>query len=103
VNVEGNIGTAQAEIDTGNVKMENGISIKVKSDDITIKTESLYWEDKAHTISTEKTNEVSIERSDGTNFKGTGFSADARNQTWAFSDGISGIYFQNDDEEEESK
>jgi LPS export ABC transporter protein LptC len=99
VNIAGSAGKAHAETDTGNIQLENGIRVEVKSEDITIETEHLYWRDQPRTVSSKEDDTVHIARSDGTSFDGTGFSADARNWTWEFKSGISGIYFQNDDED----
>jgi LPS export ABC transporter protein LptC len=99
VNVQGSVGTAKVEIDTGNIQMENGIRIDVKSDDISIRTDNLHWADKPRIISAKKEDEVRIERSDGTSFSGTGFSANAREQSFVFDGGIQGVYFEEDDED----
>ncbi|MDR1073576.1 MAG: LPS export ABC transporter periplasmic protein LptC [Treponema sp.] len=98
VNVQGSVGAAQIEIDTGNVQMQDGIRIDVISDDISIRTNMLFWEDKTRAISAGKEDEVRIERSDGTSFSGKGFSANAREQIFTFDDGIQGVYFEEDEE-----
>jgi LPS export ABC transporter protein LptC len=98
VNVHGSVGAAQIEIDTGNVQMRDGIRIDIISDDISIRTDMLFWEDETRLISTEKENEVQIERSDGTSFSGKGFSANTREQVFTFDGGIQGVYFEEDEE-----
>jgi LPS export ABC transporter protein LptC len=98
VNVQGVVGSAKVEIDTGNIQMENGISLKVATDDFSIKTDNLRWEDKTRALSAGKDDEVIIERSDGTSFSGAGFSANARDRSFSFDGGISGIYVQEDEE-----
>ncbi|MDR1466214.1 MAG: LPS export ABC transporter periplasmic protein LptC [Treponema sp.] len=101
VNVEGAIGSAHVEIDTGNIQMDNGITVDVQSEDLSIKTDRLKWEDGTRTISADREEYVNIYRSDGTSFTGQGFSANTRERTWSFESGVSGVYFQKDEEEEE--
>lgn len=97
-NVQGEVGSAQIEIDTGNIQMENGVRIEVDSDDFSLKTDNLRWEDKTRGVSAKKDDEVIITRSDGTSFSGAGFSANARERSFSFDGGISGVYVQEDEE-----
>ncbi|MDR0411152.1 MAG: LPS export ABC transporter periplasmic protein LptC [Treponema sp.] len=98
VTVEGAIGSAWIEIDTGNIQMDNGIAMDIQSEDVSIKTDSLKWEDKTYTISADMEEDVNVSRSDGTSFTGKGFSANTRERTWAFASGANGVYFQKEDE-----
>jgi LPS export ABC transporter protein LptC len=100
INVEGAIGSAQVEIDTGNIQMNNGITVDVQSEDLSIKTNRLRWENETYIVSADKEEYVNIYRSDGTSFTGQGFSANTRERTWSFESGANGVYFQDDDEEE---
>ncbi|MDR0786172.1 MAG: LPS export ABC transporter periplasmic protein LptC [Treponema sp.] len=99
VTVGGAIGSARIEIDTGNIQMDNGITMDIQSEDVSIKTDSLKWEDKTRTVSADMEEDVNISRSDGTSFTGKGFSANTRERTWSFASGASGVYFQDDDKE----
>ncbi|MDR2792966.1 MAG: LPS export ABC transporter periplasmic protein LptC [Treponema sp.] len=99
VNVQGDVGTAHIEIDTGNIQMLNGIRIDVKSDDLSIRTDTLHWEDKTRVVSAGKEDEVQIERPDGTSFSGKGFSANIREQVFMFDSGIQGVYFETEEDE----
>jgi LPS export ABC transporter protein LptC len=103
INVEGAVGSARVEIDTGNIQMEDGVAVDVQSEDVSIKTDRLKWEDKTRTITADKEEYVNIYRSDGTSFTGKGFAANTRERTWSFESGASGVYFQKDDEEEENE
>jgi LPS export ABC transporter protein LptC len=103
VNAEGRAGTALVELDSGNIQMDQGISISVESEDITINTTSLAWRDKERTLSGREGGLVDIQRSDGTNFFGRGFFADARERRWSFSGGVEGTYIHEDDEEAEEE
>jgi hypothetical protein len=46
VNVSGRGGEARVQTDSGNLSMDGGFSITVKSEDISIDAKSLYWQDK---------------------------------------------------------
>jgi LPS export ABC transporter protein LptC len=101
INAEGRAGTALVELDSGNIQMDQGISITVESEDITIETTSLAWQDKERTLSGREYGLVDVRRSDGTSFSGRGFFANARERSWSFSAGAEGSYFHEDEEEEE--
>jgi LPS export ABC transporter protein LptC len=101
VNAVGSAGRALVETDSGNISMEGGVRIAVESEDITIETETLTWQDKERFLAGGDYNPVDIKRSDGTSFTGQGFSADARRRTWSFTYGVDGIYIHEDDEEDE--
>jgi LPS export ABC transporter protein LptC len=103
VNAFGRAGKAAFEIDTGNIRMDNGVRLEVESEDIIIETRWLQWIDRARTLSSGEKEEVHIFQEKGTSFTGTGFRADARNRTWEFSSGVSGTYVYDDDEEEEEE
>jgi LPS export ABC transporter protein LptC len=100
INAAGSAGTAQVELDSLNIRLRDGVSIAVDSEDITIETVQLDWQDKERLLSGSAGEEVRVHRADGTSFTGRGFSADIRNRTWEFSGEVSGTYIQKDDEEE---
>ncbi|MDR2404280.1 MAG: LPS export ABC transporter periplasmic protein LptC [Spirochaetaceae bacterium] len=100
INAVGNAGRASVETDSGNISMEGGVRIAVESEDITIETETLTWQDKERFLMGGDYNPVDIKRSDGTSFTGQGFSADARRRTWSFTYGVDGIYIHEDEDEE---
>jgi LPS export ABC transporter protein LptC len=102
INAEGWAGSAFVELDSGNIRLDERVRISVDSEDIVIETGRLSWKDKEKILSGDAADEVIIRRSDGTNFTGRGFRADARGRTWEFSSGISGTYVHEDGEEEES-
>jgi LPS export ABC transporter protein LptC len=105
VNAAGSAGSGLVELDSGNIKLERDIIISVDSEDITIETDSLSWEDEQRVLAGSDGLPVDIQRSDGTVFSGRGFSADARSRTWAFSGGVEGSYVdaETDDEAEEGE
>ncbi|MDR1618186.1 MAG: LPS export ABC transporter periplasmic protein LptC [Treponema sp.] len=102
INAEGWAGAASVELESGNIRLDDQVRISVDSEDIIIETDRLSWKDKEKILSGDEADEVIIRRSDGTNFTGQGFRADARNRTWEFATGISGTYVHEDEEEEEA-
>ncbi|MCL2065833.1 MAG: LPS export ABC transporter periplasmic protein LptC [Treponema sp.] len=99
VNAFGKAGTASVEIDTGDIRMGQGVRIDVESEDLAIETARLEWRDKDRILSAGEDDEVNIYQPNGTNFTGIGFRADARKRTWEFSGGVSGIFIQDEEEE----
>jgi LPS export ABC transporter protein LptC len=100
VNASGRAGSASFEIDSGDIRMDNGVRIDVDSEDLAIETIQLEWKDKDRLLKAGDTEEVNIFQENGTAFTGIGFHADARWRTWEFNSNISGTYVQDDDEEE---
>jgi LPS export ABC transporter protein LptC len=100
VNAAGRAGAASVELESGNIRLGGGVSITVDSEDITLETEMLQWQDKERALSGEEDGEVNILRKNGTSFTGRGFSANTRSRTWEFSGGVEGTYIHDDEEEE---
>jgi hypothetical protein len=100
INAAGRAGTASVELETGNIRLGGGVSITVDSENITIETERLDWQDRERVLSGEAEGPVNVLRENGTSFTGWGFTANARNRTWEFSRGVGGTYIHDDDEEE---
>jgi LPS export ABC transporter protein LptC len=100
LNAMGSAGMATVALDTGNVQLRDGIRIDVETEDITIETERLDWQDKERILTAGEGQRVDMKRSDGTDFSGWGFSANIRDRTWGFSSGIQGAYFWEEDEDE---
>lgn len=101
VNAAGSAGAASVELDSGNIHLGGGVRIDVDSEDITMETTALDWQDKERLLSGRENAAVDIRRSDGTTFTGLGFSADIRERTWSFQGGASGTYIHEDDEDED--
>ena len=102
VNAFGRGGSASFEIDSGNMRMDDGIRIDIDSEDISIETKWLEWKDNDKTLASGKDEEVSIFQNDGTTFTGIGFSANARQRTWDFTEGVSGTYIHKDKDNKET-
>jgi LPS export ABC transporter protein LptC len=100
VNAYGQAGTATIEIDSGDIRLGEGVRIEVESEDIIIETKWLQWKDKDRLLSTGENEEVNIFQVSGTSFTGIGFKADARKRSWEFSGGVSGTYIHEDKEED---
>jgi hypothetical protein len=73
--------------------------ISVDSEDITIETDNLSWQDEKRILAGREEDTVDILRSDGTLFSGRGFTSDARNRTWTFSGSVEGIFVDTDDDD----
>jgi LPS export ABC transporter protein LptC len=99
VSALGRAANASVELESGNIHMQNGVRIEVDSEDITIETKTLDWQDKDRQLSAGTGEPVSILRSDGTIFTGWGFSADTRHRTWSFIEGVEGTYVDDDDDD----
>jgi hypothetical protein len=96
----GSAGSAQVDLESGDIVLEKGITITVDSEDITIQTDTLSWYDRDRILAGDQDGVVAITRSDGTSFNGTDFSADVRSRTWEFAGGIEGTYIDEEDEED---
>jgi len=101
INTAGRIGNAVIETDSGNILMENGVTIEVESEDIVIETALLDWQDEPGMLASGENDEVIVSMKNGTNFIGVGFIADVRRRTWEFKNSVKGEYIFEDDEEEE--
>jgi hypothetical protein len=96
--VTGSGGSAVIELGSGNVRVSNGVRVRVDSEDIRIETSSLDWKDEERLLEGSRGGQVLIERSDGTMMKGRSFSADTRRKTWEFGDGIEGTYVHEEED-----
>ncbi|MDR0601369.1 MAG: LPS export ABC transporter periplasmic protein LptC [Treponema sp.] len=103
VSAGGSAGVASVDLDSGNIDLGGGVSIDVKSEDITIETERIDWRDEERILSGPENGAVVITRSDGTLFQGSGITVNARGRTWEFAGEVSGSYIQDDDEEDEDE
>jgi len=99
VNVEGHAGAAEVHLESGDIVLFDGVNVRIESEDITINTIVLEWHDSERRLTGNEEYEVAVVRSDGTNFIGTGFSADIRRRTWAFSGEAWGSFVEEDEEE----
>ncbi|AEF80187.1 LPS export ABC transporter periplasmic protein LptC [Leadbettera azotonutricia] len=103
IDAMGRAGQASVALDSGNINLGGGVIISVESEDITIETSGLDWQDKERRLLGTPSGDVNISRSDGTEFSGRGFSADARSRTWTFTSGVSGSYVEKEEKEAEEE
>jgi LPS export ABC transporter protein LptC len=103
VNAKGSAGAAHVELSSGNIDMTETVRLEVSSEDFTLETAALSWQDAERRLYGGADDVVDIQRSDGTFFRGGGFSADIRSRTWTFSGGVEGswVYEEEAAEEEE--
>jgi len=99
VNAHGRAGSASFEIDSGDIRLDDGVWIAVESEDIALETNWLEWKDKAKSLNGGLAEEVTVLRENGTSFTGIGFYANARRRVWEFSGIVSGTYIHSDDDE----
>jgi len=99
INASGRAGSALFEIDSGDIRMEDGVRIEVESEEIAIETARLEWKDKERTLSGGPSDEVHVFQDNGTSFTGIGFHSNARSRSWSFSDSVSGTYIHDDDDD----
>ena len=93
VNARGTAGLARMETDTGNVNMSGNVTIEVISEDFSMATAEVSWQDKERTLNAPGT--VHITRSDGTTLNGTHLSADVRSRSWEFESTVEGSVVEN--------
>ena len=100
INAYGRAGSASVEIDSGDIRMDDGVRIDVDSEDLAIETQWLEWKDKDRILTSGEEDEVNVFQKDGTSFTGIGLHADARRRTWEFKGSVEGSYTYEEAEEE---
>jgi LPS export ABC transporter protein LptC len=101
INAHGRAGSALFEIDSGDIRMDDGVRLDVDSEDIAMETKQLEWKDKERTLTGGANEEVHVYQDNGTSFTGIGFQANARTRSWSFTETVSGTYIHDGEEEEE--
>jgi LPS export ABC transporter protein LptC len=100
INARGSAGNASADINTGDIFMNNGVWLEVESEDITIETFQLDWKDEPRILSSGEETEVIISQQNGTKFTGIGLIANTRGRTWEFTGDSGGSYIFEEEEED---
>jgi LPS export ABC transporter protein LptC len=100
INASGRAASASFEIDSGDIRMDDGVRIDVDSEEIAIETKQLEWKDKERMLSGGAGEEVHVYKENGTSFTGIGFQANARSRTWSFTDTVSGTYIYDDNDDD---
>ncbi|MDR1230434.1 MAG: LPS export ABC transporter periplasmic protein LptC [Spirochaetaceae bacterium] len=101
LDAKGTAGGAEIELANGNVTLKNGIDLSVESEEVTLETDWLAWNDGERTLNGRQDAAVVITQTGGTDFRGIGLSANVRSRQWEFSGGAEGAFEQDDDDEEE--
>jgi LPS export ABC transporter protein LptC len=96
VNVRGEGVSAKIQTDTGNVNISGGVSIDVLSEEISIKTPTLIWQNEERLLKAPEY--VELSKSDGTKISGRNFTADTRKRSWQFESDIKGEIVEAEDE-----
>jgi LPS export ABC transporter protein LptC len=102
LDAKGTAGGAEIDLAGGNVTLKDGIDVSVESEEVTLETEWLEWNDGKRELKGKEAAVVVIKRSGGTDFRGVGFSADVRSRQWEFSGGAEGTFEQDEEEGEEA-
>jgi LPS export ABC transporter protein LptC len=100
LDAKGTAGGAEVELANGNVTLKNGIDLSVESEEITMETDWLAWNDGERTLNGREDAAVVITQTGGTDFRGMGLSANVRSRQWEFSGGAEGAFEQDDDDDE---
>jgi LPS export ABC transporter protein LptC len=103
LDAKGTAGSAEVELAYGNVTLKDGIDVFIESEEITLETEWLAWDDGKRELKGKEETAVVIKRSGGTDFHGVGFSADVRSRQWEFAGGAEGAFEQDEDDEDEEE
>ena len=96
INARGKAGLAQMETDTNNFYMRGGVSLEVVSEDFSLETEEVSWQNEEKTL--KAPGSVSLNRSNGTTIQGKGFLADVRGRSWEFESAVEGSIIEDDDD-----
>jgi LPS export ABC transporter protein LptC len=97
LDAKGTAGGAEIELANGNVTLMDGIDLSVESEEVTLETDWLAWNDGERTLKGKEEEAVIIKQSGGTDFSGTGLSADVRGRQWEFAGGAEGAFEQDDE------
>jgi LPS export ABC transporter protein LptC len=98
VNVYGKAGSAEINIESGDIFMDKNVNLEVKTEDVILDTYQLEWKDEAKFLSSGD-NKVNVYRENGTRFTGTGLQANTRLREWEFLGSANGVYIYDDKKE----
>ena len=98
---EGEASRATIFTQTDNVEMHGDISFSGSTQEATIISDYLFWNNEERRLEGNPEHTVTIIKADGSRIHGKGFSADAAGQRVEFSEAVEGVYIQDDDEEDQ--
>lgn len=88
--------------ETENAEMTGDLRFYNADEEVQIFSEYLFWNDADETLTTRETEPVTLIKENGTEMRGTGFSADGKSKTINFTNRVQGTWVE-DDEEDENK
>jgi len=99
INVHGKAGSAEINIESGDIFMDKNVNLQVKTEDIILDTYQLEWKDESRFLSSGENNGVNVYRENGTRFTGIGLQANTRLREWEFLGNFNGVYIHDDEKE----
>lgn len=90
----GTADTAVYYTDTKNAELSGNIKVHSLTENATVTTDYLYWNDAQKTLTGKPSGVVAISRDNGTHVRGTGFEAEAQTKSFSFSGPVTGVYVQ---------
>ncbi len=100
---EGRADEAVYHSDSGDAELQGNLRFSSPKEDFAIESPSLAWKDEARRLEGRRDQLTAISRSDGTEIKGSGFSADAATKTVSFVEHAEGtVVVDLDGEEDET-
>lgn len=94
---EGRADMALLYLDTEDIELTGNVRIVSYVEDGTVETEYLYWDNEGRLLYNENSGEVIVSREDGTRVEGSGLFVDGRRNTIEFREGVSGVYYTEDE------
>ena len=96
---EGEAEKATIFTQTDNVEMRDKIRFSGSTQESTVITDYLFWNNEERLLTGKPDHKVTILKSDGTRIEGKGFIADAASLEIEFSEEVEGLYVQEDEDE----
>ncbi len=92
VSASGLANFGEINLNTKDVQLSQSIRLQIPQEDLSLETNSLFWNNANRVLSSDKEEPVLIKRADGTIIRGRGFSGSSKDRNFEFSNGVSGIY-----------
>ena len=92
VSASGLANLGEINLNTKDAQLSQSIQLRIPQENLSLETNSLFWNDANRLLSSGKGEPVLLKRSDGTIIQGRGFSGSAKDRNFEFSNGVSGIY-----------
>jgi LPS export ABC transporter protein LptC len=92
VSASGLANLGEINLNSKDVQLNQSIRLQIPQENLSLETNSLFWTNANRLLSGSPEEPVLLKRSDGTIIQGRGFSGSAKDRTFEFSNGVSGIY-----------